>query len=100
MSDVNSVTVDLRAEMVRPLSSAQSATRPECSERDLAAVGTCVRVCEVVCVGGRQVGRGRVRRYKKVKEDRGDTGALRDSCAGVSERGSGVVVSDAGHPPM
>ena len=63
-------------------------------------VGTSVGVCEVVCVGSRKVGGGRVRRNKKVKKDRGDTGALGDSCAGVSERGGGVVVSDAGHPPM
>ena len=46
------------------------------------------------------MGGGRVRRYEKVKEDRGNTGALRDSCAGVSIGGGGVVVSDAGHPPM
>ena len=46
------------------------------------------------------MGGGRVRRNKKVKEDRGDTGALGDSYVGVSEWGGGVVVSDAGHPLM
>ena len=36
---------------------------------------------------------------KEVEEDRGDTGALRDSCVDVPIGGSGVVVSAAGHPP-
>ena len=44
-------------------------------------------------MGGRRVGRD-----KEVKKNGGDTGALRDSGAGVSIRGSGVVVSAAGHP--
>ena len=34
----------------------------------------------------------------KIEKNRGDTGALRDSCAGVSIGGSGVVVPAAGHP--
>ena len=41
---------------------------------------------------------GRVGGDIEVKEDWGDTGALGDSCAGVSIGGDGVVVSAAGHP--
>ena len=43
------------------------------------------------------VGRGG-RRNEEVEKDWRDTGALRDSCAGVSVWGFGVVVKAAGHP--
>ena len=36
---------------------------------------------------------------EEIEEDRGDTGALRDSCVDVPIGGGGVVVSAAGHPP-
>ena len=40
LSEVNRVTVDLGAEMARPLSSAHAETRSAWAERALAAVGT------------------------------------------------------------
>ena len=56
-------------------------------------------ICKIIGVG-----RGKFRVLEvyggiKVEGDRGDTGALWDSCAGVSIGGSGVSVSAAGHPP-
>ena len=57
-----------------------------------------VRVREVVSVGGGQLGAVRVRGNIEIKKDRGNAGALRDSCAGASIGGSGVVVSASGHP--
>ena len=58
-----------------------------------------VGICEIIGVG-----RGKFRGLGvcgdiKVEEDGRDTGALRDSCTGVSIGGSGVSVSAAGHPP-
>ena len=58
-----------------------------------------VGVRKVVGVGGGQLWAVGVGGNKEVKKDRGDTGALWDSCAGMSIGGSGVVVSAAGHPP-
>ena len=57
-----------------------------------------VRVRKVVGVGGGQLCTVEVGGNKEVKKDWRDTGALWDSCAGVSIGGSGVVVSAAGHP--
>ena len=57
-----------------------------------------VRVRKVVGVGGSQLGAVGVGGNVKVEEDRGYTGALRDSCAGVSVGGGGVVVAASGHP--
>jgi len=37
--------------------------------------------------------------HEKVEEDGRDAGALRDTRPRVSLKGSGVVVSNAGHPP-
>ena len=38
--------------------------------------------------------------HKEVEEDGRDTGALRDTCPHVLLKGGGVIVSDAGHPPL
>ena len=57
-----------------------------------------VRVRKVVSVGGGQLGAVGVGGNVKIEKDRGDTGALRDSCAGASIGGGGVVVAASGHP--
>ena len=57
-----------------------------------------VRVRKVVGVGGGQLGANGVGGNIEVEQDWGDTGALRDSCAGMSIGGCGVVVPAAGHP--
>ena len=46
-------------------------------------VGGRVRVRKVVGVGGGQLGAVRVGGDIEIEEDRGDAGALRDSCAGT-----------------
>ena len=95
------VTVDLGAKISSPLSAAHSKTLGVGCE----GAGCCwdmiagVAICEIIGVG-----LGKFRGYGvcgdiKVEGDRGDTGALWDSCAGVSIGGSGVSVSAAGHPP-
>ena len=57
-----------------------------------------VRVRKVVSVRRGQLGAVGVGRDIKIKKDRGDTGALWDSCAGASIGGCGVVESASGHP--
>ena len=58
-----------------------------------------VGVSEVVGIGGSQRMGVWVGRDEVVEQCRGDTGALRDSCSGVSLWGCGVLVSAAGRPP-
>ena len=58
-----------------------------------------VRVSEVVGIRGSQGMGVRVGGDEVVKQCRGDTGALRDSCSCVSLWGCDVLVSAAGRPP-
>ena len=62
-------------------------------------VGIGKGVIKIIGVGRGKFGGLGVGGYKEVEKDWGDTGALRDSCTGVSIGGRGVCVAAAGHPP-